>query len=128
MALRFRRIVKRATPEARVSRYFPGVRFDPSDVRLALAEAAHGRVGSLVDRLVLLCYHFDPVTGKYTLQVLTLLRAAIAHCETVGDSVSRKLFTDILDSEEEHIDWLETQLALMARIGEPNYLLAKIER
>ena len=66
------------TPEARVSRYFPGVRFDPSDVRLALAEAAHGRVGSLVDRLVLLCYHFDPVTGKYTLQVLTLLRAAIA--------------------------------------------------
>jgi protein SCO1/2 len=66
------------TPQSRVSRYFPGVRFDPSDLRLALAEASHGRVGSLVDRLVLLCYHFDPVTGKYTMQVLDLLRAAIA--------------------------------------------------
>jgi len=62
------------------------------------------------------------------LEALPTLRAAIAHCETVGDSVSRKLFTDILDSEEDHIDWLETQLALIARIGEPNYLLAKIER
>ena len=61
------------------------------------------------------------------LEALPTLRAAIAHCETVGDSVSRKLFTDILDSEEEHIDWLETQLALIERIGEANYLLAKIE-
>ena len=61
------------------------------------------------------------------LEALPTLRAAIAHCEAVGDAVTRKLFTDILDSEEEHIDWLETQLALMARIGEPNYLLAKIQ-
>src|SRR6476646_1496652 len=61
------------------------------------------------------------------LEALPTLRAAIAHCETVGDSVSRKLFTDILDSEEEHIDWLETQLALLARLGEANYLLAKID-
>ena len=61
------------------------------------------------------------------LEALPTLRAAIAHCEAVGAAVTRKLFTDILDSEEEHIDWLETQLALMTRIGEPNYLLAKIE-
>jgi bacterioferritin len=58
---------------------------------------------------------------------LPLLRAAIAHCESVGDAGSRELFTDILESEEEHIDWLETQLALIARIGEQNYLLTKIE-
>ena len=57
-----------------------------------------------------------------------VLKEAIAHCEQVRDYVSRELFEDILKSEEEHIDWLETQLALMARIGEPNYLLAKIER
>ena len=55
------------------------------------------------------------------------LRAAIAHCETVGDAVSRKLFIDILASEEEHIDWIETQLALIARLGEQNYLLSKLE-
>ena len=61
------------------------------------------------------------------LDALPTLRTAIAHCETIGDSVSRKLFTDILDSEEEHIDWLETQLALIERIGEQNYLVTKIE-
>src|SRR6187455_1882200 len=61
------------------------------------------------------------------LEALPTLRTAIAHCETIGDSVSRKLFTDILDSEEEHIDWIETQLALIDRLGEQNYLLTKIE-
>ena len=61
------------------------------------------------------------------LEALPVLRAGIAHCETIGDSVTRKLFTDILDSEEEHIDWIETQLALIDRLGEQNYLLTKIE-
>ena len=55
------------------------------------------------------------------------LKAAIAHCESVGDYVSRDLFADILESEEEHIDWIETQLALIARLGEQNYLQTKIE-
>ena len=45
------------------------------------------------------------------------LKAAIAHCETVGDYVSRELFEDILESEEEHIDFLETQLALIGSVG-----------
>ncbi|HEX4332316.1 MAG TPA: SCO family protein [Usitatibacter sp.] len=66
------------TPDAVVSRYFTGVHFDPTDVRLALSEAAQGRVGSIVDRLVLLCYHFDPATGRYTLTVINFERAAIA--------------------------------------------------
>ena len=61
------------------------------------------------------------------LEALPLLREAIKYCETVGDYVSRKLFADILDSEEEHIDWIETQLALIERLGEQNYLLTKIE-
>ena len=61
------------------------------------------------------------------LDALPALREAIAHCENIGDAVSRKLFTDILDSEEEHIDWIETQLALIQRIGEQNYLLSKLE-
>ena len=56
-----------------------------------------------------------------------LLREAIAYCETAGDYVSRELFADILESEEEHIDWLETQLSVIDRIGEPNYLLTKLE-
>ena len=61
------------------------------------------------------------------LEAVPLLREAIAHCETVNDYVSRKLFADILESEEEHIDWIETQLALIERIGEQNYLARQIE-
>lgn len=50
------------------------------------------------------------------------LKAAIAYCEQVADYVSRELFEDILESEEEHIDWLETQLGLIDRMGLENYV------
>ena len=56
-----------------------------------------------------------------------LLREAIAYCEEAGDFVSRELFAGILESEEEHIDWIETQLSVIDRIGEANYLLTKLE-
>jgi bacterioferritin len=49
------------------------------------------------------------------------LKAAIAHCEQVGDYVSRELLEDILESEEEHIDFLETQIELIGRVGLQNY-------
>ena len=55
------------------------------------------------------------------------LKAAIAHCETVGDYVSRELLEDILESEEEHIDWLETQLELIQRVGLENYSQSMME-
>jgi bacterioferritin len=55
------------------------------------------------------------------------LRAAIAHCEAVGDYVSRELLEDILESEEEHIDFLETQLALIERVGLQNYQQSQTE-
>ncbi len=54
------------------------------------------------------------------------LRAGIAHCESVGDYVSRQLLADILASEEEHVDWIETQLGLIERLGEPAYLQTKL--
>ncbi|MFZ5557355.1 MAG: bacterioferritin [Pseudomonadota bacterium] len=54
------------------------------------------------------------------------LKAAIAHCESAGDYVSRELFEDILDSEEEHIDWLETQLELIEKLGLQNYLQSQM--
>jgi bacterioferritin len=50
------------------------------------------------------------------------LREAVAHCESVSDFVSRDLFSAILDSEEEHVDWLETQLGLIDTVGIENYL------
>lgn len=54
------------------------------------------------------------------------LREAIEHCEKVKDFVSRDLFDKILDSEEEHVDWLETQLDLIERVGIENYQQSQI--
>jgi bacterioferritin len=54
-------------------------------------------------------------------QGLPLLREAIGYCESVDDYVTRELFEDILESEEEHVDWLETQLGLVEKIGLQNY-------
>jgi bacterioferritin len=51
-----------------------------------------------------------------------VLKAAIADCEAVGDYISRELLEDILESEEEHIDFLETQLELMQKVGMQNWL------
>ena len=55
------------------------------------------------------------------------LRNAIEYCEKVRDYVSRDLFQEILDSEEEHVDWLETQLNLIDKVGIQNYLQSMME-
>jgi protein SCO1/2 len=64
------------TPEGRISRYFYGVEYAPRDVRLGLIEAASGKIGSPVDQLLLLCYHYDPATGKYGVTITRALRLA----------------------------------------------------
>ncbi len=55
------------------------------------------------------------------------LKTAIAHCEKVGDYISRELLEDILESEEEHIDFLETQLELIGRVGIQNYCQSQMK-
>ena len=64
---------------------------------------------------------------KLELIAIPDLKAAVAYSETVADYVSRDLFASILASEEEHVDWLETQLGLMERLGEQNYLQAQLK-
>ncbi len=59
---------------------------------------------------------------KLELDGLPPIKESIAHCEKVADFVSRDLFQDILEAEEDHIDWLETQLELIEKIGLQNYL------
>ncbi len=54
------------------------------------------------------------------------LREGIAHCESVGDYTSREILEDILENEEEHVDWLETQLALVDKLGEKNWLQSQV--
>jgi protein SCO1/2 len=71
-----------ATPQGRLSRYYYGIEFAPPDLRLGLVESSAGRIGSPVDQVLLLCYHYDPLTGKYGLAISFVLRAAGAM--TVG--------------------------------------------
>ncbi|MCB1636269.1 MAG: bacterioferritin [Xanthomonadales bacterium] len=63
---------------------------------------------------------------KLELHAIPDLRKAIVHCEQVGDFVSRDLLRDILASEEEHVDWLETQLELISKLGTELYLQSKL--
>ena len=63
---------------------------------------------------------------KLEVDALPVLREAIEFCESCSDFVSRELFRAILDSEEEHVDWLETQLGLIDKIGIENYLQEKM--
>jgi len=63
---------------------------------------------------------------KLELEAIPLLREAIAYCESCKDYVSRELFEKILENEEEHVDWIETQLDLINRIGIEIYLQSKM--
>jgi bacterioferritin len=63
---------------------------------------------------------------KLEMEGLPLLREAVAHCEKVGDYGSRALFQSILRSEEEHVDWIETQLELIDKTGLQNYLQSQM--
>lgn len=64
------------TPEGKLSRYFYGIDFSPRDLRLGLIEAAANKIGTPIDQLLLFCYHYDPVTGKYGLLITNVVRLA----------------------------------------------------
>jgi protein SCO1/2 len=64
------------TPEGRIARYFYGVVYPARDVRFGLVEASEGKIGTPTDRVLLYCYQYDPMTGKYGLVVMNVVRAA----------------------------------------------------
>lgn len=64
------------TTEGRISRYFYGVEYSPRDLKFGLMEASENEIGSLVEKVLLLCFHYDPSTGKYGFVVMTVLRVA----------------------------------------------------
>ena len=64
------------TPEGRVAQYYYGIEYPPKDLRLGLVEAGTGKIGNVVDALLLYCYHYDPEQGKYSATVLRVLRLA----------------------------------------------------
>jgi protein SCO1/2 len=63
-----------ATPEGRISHYLFGVEYSPKDLRLALVDAAGGRIGNAVDQVLLYCYQYDPSSGRYSASILNLVR------------------------------------------------------
>ncbi|HXD72313.1 MAG TPA: SCO family protein [Vicinamibacterales bacterium] len=64
------------TPDGRMARYLFGIEYGPRDLQLALVEASGGTVGSAVDTLLLYCYHYDPMTGRYGVAIMRTLRIA----------------------------------------------------
>jgi protein SCO1 len=64
------------TPDGRIDRYFYGVIYPAGDLRLGLVEASKGKIGTLTDHALLYCYQYDPMTGKYGVVIMNVLRAA----------------------------------------------------
>jgi protein SCO1/2 len=84
-----------ATPEGKLSRYFFGVEFAPRDLRLGLVEASDNEIGTLVDSVLLLCFHYDPALGKYGFVVSNALRiGGFATVLLLGLFVARSLLKE----------------------------------
>ncbi len=64
------------TPQGKLARYFYGIAYAPRELRLGLVEAAANHIGSPIDQLLLFCYHYDPLTGKYGLAIMNVIRLA----------------------------------------------------
>ncbi len=62
------------TPDGKISRYLPGIVFDPKDIKLALNEASNGKIGTFVDSLVLYCFQYNPHQSKYTLYAFSIMK------------------------------------------------------
>jgi protein SCO1/2 len=64
-----------ATPRGTISRYLHGILFDSKTFKLALNEAGEGKIGTLVDRMIWYCFHYDPSQSKYTLYAINVMKA-----------------------------------------------------
>lgn len=64
------------TPEGKIARYFFGIDYEPTDLRLSLLEASNNKIGTLTDHVMLYCFHYDEVTGRYGLAIMRFVRAA----------------------------------------------------
>jgi protein SCO1/2 len=67
-----------ATPDGRLARYLFGIEYPPRDLKFALMESSEGRIGSVVDQVLLYCYHYEPATGSYSLVAMNVVRTGAA--------------------------------------------------
>ena len=81
-----------ATADGRLAQYFYGIDYPTRDLRLALVESSEGRIGTLVDQLILRCFHYNAITGRYGLAVMRLVQAGgILTIVLVGGFIVRSL-------------------------------------
>lgn len=81
------------TPDGRISRYFFGVDYPPSNVRLGLVDASAGKIGTPVDHLLLFCYQYDPTKARYSATILTVIRmggVVTLLCMAIGFVIFRR--------------------------------------
>ena len=81
------------TPDGRISRYFFGVDYPPSNVRLGLVDASSGKIGTPVDHILLFCYQYDPTKARYSATVLTVMRmggVVTLFCMVLGFMIFRR--------------------------------------
>jgi protein SCO1/2 len=88
------------TADGRLSQYFYGIDYPTRDLRLALVEASQGKIGTLVDQILLTCFHYDAITGRYGLAVMRLVQAGgILTVVLIGGFVVRSLRKERLGAE-----------------------------
>jgi len=111
-----------ATPDGRLSQYYYGIDYSPKDLRLGLIEASKNHIGTVVDQLILYCYHYDPATGHYGAIVMRVLRlAGIATVLLLGGFIvimtRRDIRTARIEKAAGQKPWLQPS---KARLGSPN--------
>ena len=74
-AVKWKPAIELLTPQGVLAKYFYGIEFSARDIRLGLIEASNERIGTPIDDVLLLCYHYDPTTGKYGAMVLRMVQA-----------------------------------------------------
>jgi protein SCO1 len=76
------------TPDGRIAQYYYGIEYAPRDLRLGMVEASKGKIGTVVDQLLLYCYHYDPTQGRYGMVIFNVLRiSALATVLVLGGFV-----------------------------------------
>ncbi len=87
------------TPQGKVARYFYGIDYSSRDLRFALVDASKSKIGSIADKLLLYCFHYDPTVGKYSAHALNLIRlGGIATLLVLGGFILKMRRKDQLEN------------------------------
>ena len=109
-----------ATPEGKLSRYFYDINYHPRDLRLGLVESSANKIGSPIEQILLMCYHYDPATGKYGLMVENVLRVGcIATALCLGGGIVLMIRRERRKNRAEQRHWGRHQSPAHSAGGPP---------